>query len=219
MTCEIVLKPRAVTRRGSENFRESIISASVELGSQLGEDGLTMRGIASKLGVSATALYQHFDSKSAILREIRFHGVDRLWGAIGATATIDDPYARTVAIAERYLEFAIANPWLYTVLMEHEQVDWSSLDEAEMQRMIRPLLFVQETLKQGQRCGAWRGELDPEMGAFRLWTAVHGLSSLIINGRLDERHPVFPLRDGATYIRQFIHAVVASLGSITYGGG
>lgn len=208
-----MLQPEAVTRSGSENFRESIISASVELGSQLGEDGLTMRGIASKLGVSATALYQHFESKSAILREIRFHGVDQLWEALSPAVQLTDPYERTVALGERYVEFAIANPWLYTVLMEHEQVDWSQLDPAELERMIRPLTYLRETLAQGCATGAWTGSMDVEMAAFRMWAGLHGLSSLIINGRIDERHPVFPVSDGQTYVRQFIRAVVGSLGS------
>jgi AcrR family transcriptional regulator len=37
-----------------------------------------MRGIAARLGVSATALYQHFESKASILREIRLYGADLL---------------------------------------------------------------------------------------------------------------------------------------------
>ena len=37
-----------------------------------------MRGIAARLGVSATALYQHFENKASILREIRLYGADLL---------------------------------------------------------------------------------------------------------------------------------------------
>ena len=195
------------------SLRDNIIQASVELGSQLGEDGLTMRGIASKLGVSATALYQHFDSKAAILREIRFHGIDRLWDAIAPSAQVPEPRERIVSMGERYVQFAIANPWLYTVLMEHEQVDWSQLSPEELERFVRPLTFVQASLAEGKASGAWGDSLDVEMATFRLWAAMHGMCSLIINGRIDENHPVFPVSDCGAYARQFIRVVVGSLAS------
>ena len=51
-----------MSRQSRSGLRQAIIQASLELGQELGEEGLTMRGIASRLGVSATALYQHFES-------------------------------------------------------------------------------------------------------------------------------------------------------------
>ena len=64
-----------MVRASRPELKEAIIRVSVELGSQLGEEGLTMRAIAKRLGISATALYQHFDSKAAILQEIRLYGL------------------------------------------------------------------------------------------------------------------------------------------------
>ena len=56
-------------------LHDAIVRAGIELGSDLGEEGLTMRAIAGRLGISATALYQHFESKASILREIRLHAI------------------------------------------------------------------------------------------------------------------------------------------------
>ena len=50
-------------------LRQGIIQTSLEIGSELGEEGLTMRGIAARLGVSATALYQHFGITAERLAE------------------------------------------------------------------------------------------------------------------------------------------------------
>src|SRR5690606_8071818 len=116
----------AVSRRCNAGLREAIIQTSLELGSQLGEEGLTMRGIASRLGVSATALYQHFESKASILREIRAYGIDLLYDAISpALEENGDPVEMLRDVTRRYINFARQNKWLYSVLMEYDQLEWS----------------------------------------------------------------------------------------------
>ncbi len=200
-----------VTRSCETSLRRKIITASLELGTAAGEEGVTMRGIASKLGVSATALYQHFEGKAAILREIRLYGVDQLWAALAPAREIEDPRGRAVGMGERYVEFAISNPWLYVVLTQHDQIDWAQLDPEEVLRMTRPLVLVRETLADGKERGMW-ADLDVELGAFRMWAAMHGMCSLMISGRISEQHPVFPVRDKSAYVRQFIESLVAGLG-------
>ena len=44
--------------RSRPELRQAIIQASVDIGSQLGEEGLTMRGIAARLGISPATLYR-----------------------------------------------------------------------------------------------------------------------------------------------------------------
>ncbi|MFV8756203.1 TetR/AcrR family transcriptional regulator [Nannocystaceae bacterium ST9] len=192
-------------------MREAIIQTSLELGSQLGEEGLTMRGIASRLGVSATALYQHFESKTSILREIRVYGIDLLYEAIEPALTLDDPVERLRQIIHRYVDFARANKWLYSVLMEHDELEWSELSEDDIRRTLRPLKAVQESMAIGAERGAWREGVDPQVVAFQLWASVHGLCSLLNNGRFDEKHPVFPIPDATSLIDVFADGMVRAL--------
>lgn len=174
----------------------------------MGEEGLTMRGIASRLGVSATALYQHFESKASILRELRVYGSDLLWEALEPAQQIADPVARVKDFAARYVQFARDNPWLYTVLMEREQLDWSELSEDELTRSLRPLHMVQETLRQAAETGAFKRDVDPATASFHLWAAVHGLCSLLLNGRIDEQHPVMPVPDQQGLVQAFVDSLV-----------
>lgn len=190
-------------------MREAIIQTSLELGSQLGEDGLTMRGIASRLGVSATALYQHFESKASILREIRVYGIDLLHDALSpALAENVDPVEKMRLIARRYIEFARANKWLYSVLMERDRLEWAELAPEEITRSLRPLRAVREAMMQGKEAGAWRSDIDVEIASFQLWASVHGLSSLLNNGRFNEQHPAFPISDEAGLIDAFVDGCV-----------
>lgn len=198
----------AVSKGGKAGLREAIIETSLELGSQLGEEGLTMRGIAARLGVSATALYQHFESKASILREIRVYGSDLLYEALEPTLTIEDHYDRLLATNMAYIQFAKLNPWLYTVLMEHEQLDWKELNEEELVRTLRALTAVRESMYQGKKAGAWRDDVDIELASFQMWAAIHGLCSLMLAGRIDEKHPAFPVSSEQNLIEVFVRSLI-----------
>jgi len=63
-------------------LHDGIIRAGIQLGAELGEEGLTMRAIAARLGISVTNIYQHYENKAAIVREVRFHGVAMLNAAL-----------------------------------------------------------------------------------------------------------------------------------------
>lgn len=168
-----------------------------------------MRGIASRLGVSATALYQHFESKASILREIRVYGIDLLYDALSPALEIQaDPVDRLRDITRRYIEFARENKWLYSVLMEHDQLEWSELAPEEIARSLRPLRAVREAMAAGKEAGVWRDELNVELSAFQLWASVHGLCSLLNNGRFNEQHPAFPIPDEKSLIDVFVDGCI-----------
>jgi AcrR family transcriptional regulator len=189
-------------------LREAIIETSVQLGSELGEEGLTMRGIAARLGVSATALYQHFESKRAILREIRVHGISLMYSSLAPAFDIAEHEERLAEINRRYVVFARENQWLYTVLMEHEQHDWSKLGAEELADTIKPLTAVRQAIRKGVEAGVWRKDLDIDSAAFQMWAAIHGLCSLMIAKRITEDHPAFPVRDEAAFIESFVRNLV-----------
>jgi len=175
-----------------------------------------MRGIAARLGVSATALYQHFESKASILREIRLYGADLLQTeVIEKAAAHTDPALRLAAAAQHYVEFARTHKWLYSVMMEHAQLDWTAMSPEETGLMLRPLKVFQEWLRDGAEQGCWRRGLHVESAAFRLWLSMHGLCSMLNSGRIDEKHPAFPFADQETFIAHFIADTVQTLRSET----
>ena len=193
-------------------LKQAIIRASVELGSQLGEEGLTMRAIAKRLGISATALYQHFTSKAEILHQIRVYGYE-----LGQREVIEpllataDPLERLRAWGRNYVAFARDNRWLYSVLMEHEQVDYATMTADEIAALLRPLSSVSVWIAEGRELGVIPATVDPDMSALRIITTVHGLCSLLNSGRVDENHPAVPIRDLAAFIDEFIESMVQTL--------
>ena len=171
-----------------------------------------MRGIAARLGVSATALYQHFESKASILREIRLYGAELLQNeVVEPAASVGDPPARLRAMAQNYVVFARTHRWLYSVMMEQAQLDWSAMAPDELDLMLRPLRTCQQWLRDGAELGCWRRDLNIEAAAFRLWLSMHGLCSMLNSGRIDERHPIFPFVDQDTFVTHFIDDTVQAL--------
>ena len=58
--------------------------------------------------------------------------------------------------------------------------------------------------------GLRRKDFDVEFAGFHLWAAMHGMCSLLINGRLDERHPAWPIADQAAFVENFTRSLIVS---------
>lgn len=189
-------------------LHDEIIRASIELGSELGEDGMTMRAIASRLGISATGLYQHFESKASILREIRFHGVRMLQSELEAASAASDDAQRLRELACAYVRFARSNPWLYKVLFLDEELDWSTLPEEERHQALMPMATAGATFRAGIEHGVFRADLDAEQAVLLIWASLHGLAALMLHGRISDGHPAFPVPDVEQFIELFVENLV-----------
>jgi TetR/AcrR family transcriptional regulator, tetracycline repressor protein len=76
--------------------KATIVAAALELLDEVGMDGLTVRALASRLGVQAPALYWHVASKQALLDEM----ATQIWRQIGeqmAALPADLPWREVMA--------------------------------------------------------------------------------------------------------------------------
>lgn len=190
--------------RSRVDLCDAILRASLELGTELGEDGLTMRAIAGRLGVSVTALYHHFDGKPAILRALRFWGADRLAAHLAPAHELADPVARLFEESIRYVGFARDNPWLYRLLFVEAELDWREFTEAERARLMAPNARTKRSFEDAVAQGRFRPDLDIATAPFLMWAANHGLAALILGGRISETHPAFPVRSQDEFVEVFV---------------
>jgi AcrR family transcriptional regulator len=194
--------------RPRPDLREAILRASLELGTELGEEGLTMRAIAARLGVSATALYQHFDGKAAILRAIRVYGGEMLTRHLLPAHELADPVARLTEQSLRYVGFARENPWLYRLLFQEEEIDWTRVSPEEAEAMAVTQRKTVKCFVDGIASGQFRADIDIATAPFLLWAANHGLATLILGGRISETHPAFPVKDQQAFVQAFVRSVL-----------
>src|SRR5580693_877084 len=76
--------------------KASIVQAALDLLDETGMDGLTVRALASRLGVQAPALYWHVRNKQALLDEM----ATQIWRRIGDVMAVlpgDLPWREVLA--------------------------------------------------------------------------------------------------------------------------
>ena len=87
--CDVTM--RAVSSYHHGNLRQALVDAAVELGREKGPDGIVIREVARRTGVSHNAAYRHFADRDELLREVAGYGMDR---AVGGDAPAGEAGAR-----------------------------------------------------------------------------------------------------------------------------
>ncbi len=158
-------------------LRAALIDAATELLLERGgPEGLSIRAITARAGVSPTALYLHFPGKEELLWAVCDAAFEELLGFLRAAeaAHAPDPRAQLRAMGEAYLRFALQRPSLYKVAFEVPVPlggDASALPHDD------PGLQAFEALvRVAARC--MRRDGDPRAAALQLWVALHGFVTL-----------------------------------------
>jgi AcrR family transcriptional regulator len=119
-------KPSRV-RRGSQEdqaaLRVSALNAAMALFKVQGLAGVTMRGVAQEVGVSAMALYRYFPNKAGLLRGLWEFAMTELHGVISAAVATGSVTARQRMLAgvDAFLGYYEARPDYYRLIFMTEQ--------------------------------------------------------------------------------------------------
>jgi AcrR family transcriptional regulator len=154
-----------------------------------GVEQLTLRGVGEKLGVSRTALYRHFSGKQALLAAVGREGFRTLrlalveaWERHGRGR----PGFEAMGLA--YVQFAVAHPAHYRVMFGRF-LESCAKDAEFVQEAAAAFQALVDSLVEQQQAGLVRQD-DPRLLARFVWSVVHGIAMLVIDGQLrgeDER--------------------------------
>jgi AcrR family transcriptional regulator len=96
--------------------RDRVLDAAMDIVERDGVEGLTMRRLASDLGVAPTAIYWHVGNRHELLGEL----VDRIIDDVGAVAPSGrTPTTRIVSIARALRSHLLERPHLVGLVNEH----------------------------------------------------------------------------------------------------
>jgi len=155
-----------------------------------------VRDMARQVGVSHNAAYRHFASRENLLTAVAEVGLGGLAATmreeLEATPRKRDPAARARqrlrAIGRAYVSYAMAEPGLFRTIWaaaQYPSVPPSALasNDIAQAEMSDPYLILNAVLDELVDAGAIPASRRPYSETVA-WSAVHGLSMLIINGPL-----------------------------------
>jgi AcrR family transcriptional regulator len=201
MASTVSNRKRASTRKRNprgegERLRASLIEAAGELLLEHGDaDGLSIRAVTARAGVSPTALYLQFAGMEELLQAVSDEAFEDLGSYMRAALESqgEDPRARMQAIGEAYVRFAEQRPGHYRILFatpgHNGQLENLRAKDEGVGKEVFGLLLActADCLPEGS---------DPRPVALQLWTTLHGYVSL------REVMPGFDWPDAADFVRQ-----------------
>jgi len=161
-------------------LRDRIVDAARRIVFAHGVDGISARNVAAEVGVSATAIYLHFESIEHLLHEIRMEGHALLTEYLRRPGEEINAIERICAMGYEYYRFGLEHP-NYFQLMFLARIDKGQLGQLVMSEGAS-LDVVREAAKRGIERGEIRSGTDPLVIANVAWMSIHGLTSMVVSG-------------------------------------
>jgi AcrR family transcriptional regulator len=170
------------------DLRRALIAAALAMVTEEQDWTFSLREVARRAGVSPSAPYNHFADKRDLLAEVALSGFHRLRdGLAAAVADLRSPPDAFVACLGTYVRLGMENPALYRLMFGPELTAFKGAERP-------PKLVVagndgkailSRIIGVGARSGNFPSSLAEEgplaLSTFVAWSAVHGLTMLVID--------------------------------------
>lgn len=154
---------------------EMALGAAREIARESGLAGLTIRGIAGKIGYSHGTLYNLFDDLDDMILHLNGRTLDALYDSLASVPVDGNAEADLLALAQSYIAFTRENAKLWNLLFEHHLPDYQPLPDWHHQKIGLLLGLVDRCLTQFFGPGQDAERLH---AARVIWSSLHGMSSL-----------------------------------------
>lgn len=159
--------------------KERLLATARALYLEGGFASFSLREVARRVGVSAPAVYRHFDSKEALLSAVCAQGFQIFSSYLVRALREDTSLERLRASGRMYLAFATDHPQAYRVIFLGAAKGFLTTGEAPVDAAT--FRFLVDRVADCQR-DKRLAKGDPQALASMIWAYVHGLASLRITG-------------------------------------
>ena len=168
--------------------RSRILNEARELLLEAGLSGFSMRALAERVGVTATALYRHFDDRDALLASLLDEGFRTFGSYLMRALSGATPLERFRLTGKAYLDFALEHARDYELmfLTNCEDLGLQRLSEEIGQRAQSTFVFLVDRVSECMEAGIFT-RAEPRTVAVYVWAQTHGLASLWLVGQLSKR--------------------------------
>jgi AcrR family transcriptional regulator len=166
------------------DLKNALIKAGVEILSKEGIEGLSLRKVAQRAGVSHSAPYSHFPDKQSLIAAISTEGFNQLYAELDSAVVAypKDAKKQLQQGALAYVQFALENVDTFKIMFsgvlekEKEYPAFVDISHKTFQRVV-------DVVRACQEAGILRST-PAEMMAVAVWGQVHGIVSLALEGQI-----------------------------------
>jgi len=164
--------------------RERILAEASDLLVTEGPHALTMRALARRLGVTAPALYRHFESRERIVVDLVGEAFDTFARYLYRALEGRTPAERFSLTGRNYLAYALEHPRYYELLhASHNLIGVEQLHPEAQQCACAVGQFIVDRVREAMDAGMLKPG-DPESVARTIWAHSHGLITIYLRGLL-----------------------------------
>ena len=166
------------------DLKNALIKAGIEILSREGIDGLSLRKVAQRAGVSHSAPYSHFSDKQSLIAAISTEGFNQLYAELDAAVTpyADDPKKQLFDGTRAYVRFATSHTDIFKIMFSgvlEKEKEYTAFVEISQKTFRR----VVDVVRACQDAGILRSS-SSEIMAVAVWGQVHGIVSLALEGQI-----------------------------------
>ena len=170
------------------HLRDALIEAAVKAIAEQGVDALSLRSLARDVGVTHAAPYRHFETRNHLLAAVAEAGFKLLHAQMLPVLQGPDMREAFRAAGGVYVRFAVEQPGYYQVMYGPTRLTAGYADGIDMLGP-RDMPQYEELVEPLCDDGS-----DARAATIAGWAIVHGIATLVVDGRL--RPDMFDLPDG-----------------------
>lgn len=164
----------------TNSTKDRLVTAAAQLLDQGGQEAVTLRAVAERVGVSHNAPYKHFRDRNALLAGVARADFEDLGRAFTASAEEEPDGIAALRRALRcYVDYALAHPSRYRLLFSDPNLQ---ADEAFREAATGPFRIVVQMVATCQQAGLLPAGDAIAFGGL-IFATAHGAIDLQIGGR------------------------------------
>ena len=180
-----------------EVFREKILARAVELISQKGFEGFSMRKLSSRLGIAAKTIYNYYTNKDELYLAILTKGFNRLYGRCEqARDAHAQPLARMEAMVLAFLDFGLQEANSYNLMFtwhvpkynDYVGSDMEPVALVELRAALRLVDLFIEAIRDCASPGFFIPEQEARVILISFFVRLHGFIASYNNTLLQYMH-------------------------------
>ena len=186
------------TQEEIDAVKAKILDAALEILYEDGFANLSMRKIAARTEMTAANIYHYFSGKDEIYLAIQTGGFIILHDRFNRIQSSDEaPLAQMEKMIRAYIEFGLARKDQYEIMFSRNTPKYSDyvgtkLEPAatiEKDAALRVAALSTRVIRRLDPAGGHMKPVAPHYQTIRIWTALHGIVSLMNSRVLPEVDP------------------------------